>query len=1038
VLFQYLTAATQPGRTAVMVYHHPALLSEKQALKPVRTKIIMTDIYVADHQSRQSARWLPRLVMIALIALTAAACMQGRMAASADAPQLTVTIPPAPTSPPALDLPLKIARRPAAFGVPLKESANVRDAAQLTLKDSTGKAVAAQFRALSRWRGGAGDAGRPIKWLLVDADTAAGDYRLTTGSDNPKPTTSITATDGAAIQINAARVRMRVPKQGAALVDKFELDGSERLKQPATITLELPRATLIASRVFAARRELRVTDSAALPVGARVRFENTSEILWEVEAGTSRFPVKAHETMATGRVFRIDEGTSRQEEVFVEKTDESGWFNTRAPLRFAHPGGAVVRDLAVESETAVISAVKGQTVTLAAPLKNVHSVFERVIVADENIAPLRLSAWVNETRIEESGPLRTVIRQDGNFQPEGATNASGAGLTPLRFTIRYHVYAAQPFVRVQFRMVNTGVFGFGAYRAEELPPTQHVLMSGLTVNLPLAAATGARAQHEESRSGPGRLIEKRIATVSLVTAAANNPNVEVTVPEFAENFPKALTADSGGIRLSILPPPAPRGKTLQSANRNSQMPVAAPPGRDQYIFDGARAKSTEFYLGLETRNAAVLTSSFGAALDPAYVAASKAVRPVMVERRDWKQIFSTDRQLAASAMKLERWLASGYAREANDDQEFGSIFEIRQSGEHYGWRNFGDLQWGDGYANLHYDLPWIMLREYLRTGDRRAFQLGSEMARYRADWGQFQADEYLDKGRSWSMRGMAFYEKGDHGTYREPIFTHHWVEGLWLYWALTGDEAVHQSAIEGAEALMRYNFTFENSLSWGEPRFAGWPLLAAMVSWRYSGDARYLEKAKRLAYVLVQTEEDFGSKGYYIPPGSTIGNCNQPFMWAGYSQIGMVEYWRETGDQRVADFLVRVADWLLGKAPSSRPALIGGVSKPDGSYLPLGVPYFWCPGKENEAPAIVNGMMALPLLSAAAQISGRADLRTKAQQLFRDATWFRDAPEKGVVGEPSPVAFRSRQYGGSYPKVYGQFGLFVPEYLAVRAQTSPN
>ncbi|HWQ35333.1 MAG TPA: hypothetical protein VNQ79_20980 [Blastocatellia bacterium] len=973
--------------------------------------------------------------VLALAAL-ASACLRGQTAASANAQsQITVTIPPAPVTPPALDLPLKITRRPATFGVPLKESANVRDATKLALKDATGRTVAAQFRVLSRWRGTAADAGRPIKWLLVDADTAAGDYRLTTG-ENPKPAAGIVTSGGAVVQVSAARVRLRLPKQGATLVAGFELDGSERLKRPATISLELPRAALIVSKVFAARKEVLVSDSAALQPGARIRFENTSEVSYDTEAGVMRLAVKAHETMQTGRAYRLDEGTSRQEDIFVERMDESGWFLTRAPLRFPHPAGAFVRDLVAENETAVISAVKGQTVTLAAPLKNVHSVSERIIVADENAAPLRLTAWVNETRIEENGPLRTVIRQDGNFQPEGAANAAGAGLTPLRFTVRYHIYAAQPFVRVQFRIVNTGVFGFGAYRAPELPPSQHVLLNGLSLDLPFNAAAGARPLREEARTGPGRQNDKHLATVSLSTVAANNPNVEVTVPEFAENFPKALTADGSGIRFDLLPPLAPRKNDLQSVSRNSGAPELPPLplSRDYYIFDGARAKSTELFIGAETRAAAAMTGSFSAAFDPVLVAQSQAVRTVMVERRDWRQVFGTDRQLAASAVKLERWLASAYAREANEEQQFGSIYEVRQSGEHFGWRNFGDLQWGDGYANLHYDLPWIMLREFLRTGDRRAFQLGSEMARYRADWGQYQADEYLDKGRSWSLRGMAFYEKGDHGTYREPIFTHHWIEGLWLYWALTGDEAVHQSAIEGAEAIERFNFTFDNSLSWGESRFVGWPVLAMMAAWRYGGEARYLEKAKRLAYMLIQAEEDGGRKGYYIPPGSNIGNCTQPFMWAGYAQLGMIEYWRETGDKRAADFMVRVADWLVGKMPGQRPALIGGISKPDGSYLPLGVPYFWCPNKENEAPTVANGMMTLPLLSVTAQLTGRADLRAKAQQLFRDATWFRDAGEQGTgAGEQSPIAFRSRMYGGSYPKVYGQFSLFVPEYLAVRA-----
>ena len=978
------------------------------------------------------------LVALALLVIASVACLQSK-SATKTTEAVTITLPPAPTTPPALDVPVKITRRPATFGFPLKEAANIRDAARLALKDASGKAIAAQFRVLSRWRGVAADAGRPIKWLLIDTDAAAGDYRLSSGVDQANPAVSMATTEGATLEVNAARLRMRVPKQGTTLLAGLELDGSERLKQPMTITMELPRAALLIDKVFAARSELKVSDATALPAGARVRFEHLGEIAFDIERDSPFFIARGADMMEGDRTYRLDEGTSREEEVFVVKKDDSGKLYTREPLRFAHPSGARVRDLTTESEKAVVRAASGQTVTLSSPLKNVHSLFERVIVADDTVMPLRLTAYADETRIEEGGPVRTVIRQNGHFQTEGAPNAA---ITPLRFTLRYHVYAAQSFVRLQFRMVNTGPFGFGGDRTKQPPFMQHILLSGLTVNLPFAVAPDSRTQREEVRSGPGKAMEKRVATVSVNAA---NKSIEVTAPEFAENFPKALTADSNGVRFDILPPlmrpannPTGAPKSAPQTTTRSAKPAELPPlrlGPDYYIFDGARAKSTEFFIGTDTRTAAAMTSSFGAALAPAYVAESKAVRPAMVEKRDWKQVFADDRSLATSATRLERWLASSYAREANEEDNGKSVFEVRQEGSHYGWRNFGDLEWGDGFSNLHYDIPWIMLREYLRTGDKRAYQLGSEMARYRADWGQYQADDYLDKERTWNLHGTAFYEKGDHGTYREPIMTHHWIEGLWLYWALTGDEAVHQSAIEGTEAIVHINFTFDNSLSWGEARYAGWPVLGVMAAWRYSGEVRYLEKAKKISYLIVQAEEDFGRKGYYIPPGSTMGNKTQPFMWAGYAQLGLIEYWRETSDQRAADFLVRVADWLVGKIPGQQPpVLTGGATKPDGTYMPIGAPYFWAPGRENEEPALINSMINLPVLAVAAQISGRADLRAKAQQLFRDTTWFRDAKSGAGVNttDSSPIAFRTRAYPGSYPKVYGQFSLFVPEYLAVR------
>ena len=261
-----------------------------------------------------------------------------------------------------------------------------------------------------------------------------------------------------------------------------------------------------------------------------------------------------------------------------------------------------------------------------------------------------------------------------------------------------------------------------------------------------------------------------------------------------------------------------------------------------------------------------LTNSLRASLDPAYVARTGAVRPLMVEKRDWQTQFSTDSELAEAATRAERHLAVGYAVEnsdSNDRNPAQSIYEYRlrnEMGANLGWRNFGDLAWAAGYANAHYDLPFILLREFLRTGDARAFQAGSEMARYRADWGQYHANDYWDNEGAYNMRGVAFYEKGDHGSDVLPMLTHNWIEGMWLHWALTGDEAMHESAVEGGEALARflkYDFTADNALKWNESRWLGWPALGLMAAWRYNPNTpealgyRDLPDKKRYEYMLM-------------------------------------------------------------------------------------------------------------------------------------------------------------------------------------------
>lgn len=365
---------------------------------------------------------------------------------------------------------------------------------------------------------------------------------------------------------------------------------------------------------------------------------------------------------------------------------------------------------------------------------------------------------------------------------------------------------------------------------------------------------------------------------------------------------------------------------------------------------------------------------------------------------------------------------------------------VEKSNGHFGWQNFGDFTWADGYTNLHYDINFIALREYLRTGDPRAFQLGSEMTRYRADWGQHHAVDYWDSSRTYNMQGFAFYEKGDHGTYNLPVPSHHWVEGLWLYWALTGDESVHQSALEASDVLLKHpidNYLY--GLNYNESRWLGWPAFNLMTAWRYTGNVQYFELAKKLIYLMVQAEENAGRKGYFIPTGSPFGAKIQPFMWGGYSQLGTIEYWRETNDKRVADFLVRIADWLIG-AKGERPVLIGGKMQPNGNYEPLGTPFFWASGPLPDARNTELLMMNIPVLTIAARLTGRADLQEKTRLAFRDVTYFRDAPENAVLAPAalSQLNFRSPQFGGSYIKAYGHFGLFVPEYMADYMQTRKN
>lgn len=615
-----------------------------------------------------------------------------------------------------------------------------------------------------------------------------------------------------------------------------------------------------------------------------------------------------------------------------------------------------------------------------------------------------ITAVAELTQVEERSPLRVVVRQHGTIWSRVTGQPHAIQL--LNFTIRYHFYAGRPYVRAQMRLVNFGSYGFLSNLTGL--PARHLRLRSLSLGVPTVEPGKGETSVLTAIDAHSR-IEKGESTGS-----ASAGGFELAVPEFAENYPRRLIGESSGLRFDILPETG-----------------------EEHQFDGARAKTVDFYLGGETVKACRLTTSLGASLDPAYIASTGAVRPAYIEKRNWKAEFPGDKNLIEAAGRIERMHAVGYAVEAAEGAGAvppESINEYRlrgENGEQFGWRNFGDLAWGDGYANVHYDLPYILLREYLRTGDERAFTIGNQMARYRRDWGQHQSSDPLAPKGTPNFKGMAFYEKGDHGSFREPIPSHMWIEGLWLHWALTGDQVSYQMAVDGSEALAGMEFTYDNALSWNEPRWVGWPILGLMAAWRYSGVGGYIIKARRNIALLIDAEERGGSKGYYIGRDSGFGRAVQPWMWGGYTMLGVIEFWRDTGDRRTGEFLVRVADWLIDDRGGNAP-LKPGRFQPDGTYRPAGVPYFWYPDKTAPDSSTALAGLCLPVLTTAARISGRENLWRRAGELFRDFAFYRDLPEgRGYPPETRAVInFRSLQFPGSVPKVYGQMGLTVQDFLA--------
>lgn len=396
---------------------------------------------------------------------------------------------------------------------------------------------------------------------------------------------------------------------------------------------------------------------------------------------------------------------------------------------------------------------------------------------------------------------------------------------------------------------------------------------------------------------------------------------------------------------------------------------------------------------------------------------------------------------------IDRLIGCGY--DVNAAQTFNaytakSFKEWRETSIQYnfGWKNYGDIMWDNGlsgqYCNLHYDMPAILIKEWLRTNAPRAYRIGIESAEYRGTCGQVHGDEFFQNNPQDNLNGLALYEKNDHNgnSVVQPSQSHNWIEGLWLHYLITGDYLAHQNATAAAARMLAFNdYNIGFAIGSNNGRFLGWTVYALVNSYLYTEDQSYITKALELTDEFIDTEIALGSKGYFLYGISNISEENaQIFSYAGYTLIGFAMLHRITGQVKLRDFLVRAANWLIGTNHPTNPPLVGGDTNGSGQYRNLGARYFWRADNTYAAddyPNIAYSFEAMPLLVEAYRITNNIVFKNKAKTLYKDLAYYRDYAFEGTAdGYHDPagralINLNSLVYAGSAAKVYAQTALFA-------------
>lgn len=184
----------------------------------------------------------------------------------------------------------------------------------------------------------------------------------------------------------------------------------------------------------------------------------------------------------------------------------------------------------------------------------------------------------------------------------------------------------------------------------------------------------------------------------------------------------------------------------------------------------------------------------------------------------------------------------------------------------YGWLNWGDTyHWAFGPASdpmnlqwdaAHYDYPWAMILQGLRTGDQAFLRRGLLGASYGMDVHTVHLGK--DDPRTGAPRvSPARGHVGSESSQAMIDKRMDWLTGLSTVarWQLLGDWRARQVSDEMFARAWR---TIIEDEGWDSPRGAGNHISILLTAWELTGDDRYM---KRAATIVSRGERIIESKG---------------------------------------------------------------------------------------------------------------------------------------------------------------------------------
>jgi len=644
--------------------------------------------------------------------------------------------------------------------------------------------------------------------------------------------------------------------------------------------------------VLASLDALRLEDSAGREVPAQ--FESLSR--WP--DGTHKAVLvilSPPELAATGYFLQIGSGVSRSSyQTGLSVTEDAAAILVRTgkiQFQLNKSRFAVLDQAWIDGDGDGIYEESEKTLLGAGDLFLINA-FDREEYTSSRFAAPRFS-------IEERGPVRVVIRAQGSLQ-------SASGKTLTEFIVRLSAYAGRDYIQMDYTLVDprpeTDV------RATR--PQLALSAIGYGIRVPFSAVGASYAfggeggqvvrgalsgQHYLYQRGASNYVDGSLQPFDFAYEGAGSGQkaagwvdvsgeqfgLTVIVRDFWQQFPKELSVSPGEMTIYLHPPRA------SLPNPDLAYPPVDPATK-RYTrpntFYFPREGGAKTYQVLLQLHAGKLNESATARLNASFQ------RPALLEApASWyagSGVFGDN-------IEAGPW-SVGYDRYIMDEIYVPSISNKEATGGYaipYGWRDYGDRMragWADVvngvripsfYNDTHVGAENFLI-QYLRTGDRRWWDLGERATRH---WMDIDVS-HTDRRGYWTDGNNALvgFGPGEGHMINHTIVDHssrniHWghahISGLPAYYLLTGDRRAYEVLREVADWWARaapvfYATPIDNPHVAEAERDYAWPLYVLNEAYRSTGDQKYLAAGAQIVRHLVewwQTPSD------HIVGGQVVG-----------------------------------------------------------------------------------------------------------------------------------------------------------------------